>query len=59
MTVTWSPAFAVVSLSELMTGPDGAVVEVPTENRCSFDAPLPLGRVTLVSVLPALTGNAV
>ena len=36
----------------------GAVAEVPIEKMCSRPPEVPLGKVTLVSVLPGLTGSA-
>ena len=57
--VTCWPAWALEVLSEVTTGPVMAVAEVPIEKMCSWLALEPVGRVTLVSVLPWLTGDRV
>ena len=56
--VTCWPADALVVLSEVTTGPVMAVAEVPIEKMCSLPLVVPLGKVTLVSVLSGLTGTA-
>ena len=47
-----------MALSEVTTGPVMAVADVPIEKMCSVPPEVPFGKVTLVSVLPGLTGSA-